>query len=1644
MFYIEIVREARIDGPNLIKLLKTPLKFLEDNCLNSALLAAVESGSPNNVGELILHGATNIDLALTKSRSLKQPAVTAALLMIKAAMENDRILVLKLYGENFNGEKTKIPLGDDNLAELQAAVSSNNIETLIPIEISIKSKSLAVTEELLLRTDVDEGNKVVLWHYLGLRNLEVSLLNKIQWVKKLNLAHNYFISLPPEMGRHLMHCIELDLQHNKLHKIPQSLLELPRIKTLNLSHNDLSIIPGVSKWSASLEVLDLSYNYLSKLPNSIVASALTNLNISNNQFRSVPHCVCSFIGLITLNIANNCGIVALPPELGRLKDLISLNLDGLDRLKDPPKSVQASTIDCIQYLKSIYRLRNGTYRYYHMKMILVGKQAVGKSTLVARLQNKDIGSESTVGVDISEWKYAPSRIKKTFHFSVWDLAGQREYYATNQCFLSKYSLCLLVWNIIEGDGGIDDLKPWLNTISARAPGSPVIIVGTFLDKVSEEDRRSGILDGLLQKVAELTQQYDQLNVTNVTVVGLKGQMENVGRLKDYVYNAATEYEVKGQPVMGQLIPSCYHALDAKLSTIHHLVKEGKHEPIMLTAEFQKMAMDCNLVDIQNDADELYAVTHFLCEAGSLLHYEDHKHNLDHLYFVDPHWLYDLMSMVVTVKGQNPYVKQGVLRSKNLFRDKQLPYKYFDQFLTLLNRFEIALPLDKDHKRVLIPSMLPGKCPDIVAQQQPDYNSCYKRIILLCPTVDGLCCPTPPGLWSRLLSRIMNTVEEVKYILSEQVPVEDDDFFISTNIQRNTSASDTWSIYNNVFEESTASLTSESHPSPSESHEEVFPFQENKSLTYWSTGLVYNVNELAFSIQSLAESTEYHDKDGILILASQGSKGCKILCQLIDIVEKLIAEWYPGLSNKIEQRVPCSECIKESNPNPYEFRVEQLILLIADQKLSHKCDNNHTVQLIEIVPDLLLADLDSKFVLDLNKLIYVKEKENLLGTGTFGEVYRGVYGKQTVAIKLYTSKDVNSGESFRELRSESKVLQQLIHPCLVCMVGVTVTPTMSLVLELAPEGSLQTPLLKQQRSFSRIVLYRIAIQVASALHFLHSIDIIYRDLKADDVLLWSLSPDHLINCKLTDFNSAAHTDPGGTKGLYGTTGFIAPEVSHINRAKEHSVYDHRADIFSFGMFLYQVVARRHPFHNIKPVRVQLAIEEDKRPQLEDISIAEVGLYYMTRVMKLCWVGDPAERPTSQQIIEWLSASALQLIVSVVPFNGKCSLHNGCIVTPDKNDDIGLGPTSSELWIFCGKKEGELNIFNANTMERVHKHSLKENKMHCMKQCGQYVWMYCSIDFEFGVVNIFHKTNKNLVQSIKIKDNGVSCITNSDHLVYLGTMEGNCFVFPIDITNITDRDARKLYVSENCINGLALSENYLWVSLHDQIHFLKLHTLRCDGVIKREKNKGAYVGKLMLSDNGDIMWSAHIRGVILSAWNAHQRTHITDVDVSVCAEEKCHIVDLQARIMTAMCVALDTVWIGLSSGYIMVFAMDPSGELLTYFRPYNDFIRFLSATKYPGPCQKEECMMLCGGKMYQPDNRFIDLPDYAREDEAGEPVDKAGVAVLWEVLPAKYMRQVQYLSDGTSWLNYSTIEQAMNDTGFTESLQYCRCKSACNST
>ena len=298
----------------------------------------------------------------------------------------------------------------------------------------------------------------------------------------------------------------------------------------------------------------------------------------------------------------------------------------------------------IRWLFSPYVKRK---RLHHMKLMLVGCANRGKTTLVEHLLGKEFKNKPTAGLDISEWWYQPSVNRKAFHFTIWDFRGQEEYYIIHQCFLSHRTLYLLLFNLKHGDKGVEQLRPWLNCLALRVPRSLVIIIGTHLDEVPDEEREE--IDALLHRVGTLATSYNKhLQIAEVLPVGLKNCIENKCLLKEAIYHHAANYKNRaGQLIMGQKIPESYHTLIDQLVTVQQEVKEGIHEPIMHAEKFKMMAHDLNLEDMNDE--ELKISTMFLTDMGSLLHYDDYSHNLHKLYFVDSCWLYEMMSKTITVR-----------------------------------------------------------------------------------------------------------------------------------------------------------------------------------------------------------------------------------------------------------------------------------------------------------------------------------------------------------------------------------------------------------------------------------------------------------------------------------------------------------------------------------------------------------------------------------------------------------------------------------------------------------------------------------------------------------------------------------------------------------------------------------------------------------------------------------------------------------------------------------------------------------------------------------------------------------------------------------------------------------------------------------
>ena len=1477
--------------------------------------------------------------------------------------------------------------------------------------------------------------------------------------------------------------MKLDLQHNDLRHIPRCLLELPSLGELNLAHNSLEEIPDVVEWSPCLTVLDLSHNQLSSLPINVIAPAIWALNLSYNQFRQVPLCICSFTTLHSLNLSENQDILQLPAEMGRLSQLSRLGLTGLKRLKDPPRNLHRDPRDCIRYLNSKLRCAKG---FYKIKLMLVGQANRGKTTLVARLLRRDCVNESTVSVDVTEWWYKPSLGKNRFQFSIWDFGGQEEYYATHQCFLTERSLYLLLFNLRHKEEGVQELRPWLNNIALRAPNSLVIIVGTHLDEVNDEERAE--VDQILQSAGALASSYtNKLKIAEILPVGLTGRIENIGLLKDAIYTHAANYTTRrGQIIMGQKIPASYHQLDKRLEDIRDEVRRGDREPIMHSEEFKSMVLQMNLPDMHDD-EELKTATLFLTDIGALLHYDDRSHNLNELYFVNPRWLCDMMAKVVTIKEKKPFLRTGILHSKDipfLFRDKRFPWDRYEQFLALLDRFEIALPLD--NKRVLVPSMLPASCPKEVEEEfrEASKKPLYTRYIIFKNA------NTPPGFWSRLLSRIMHSVQKVTAALDKTAPASNaqtPSVGVAPDISGQSSpqppslisepdAPTYSSLYGSEPPESFSSIKSEFSSSPDGAQilpetrwpvisgpmpvsdikltlpnfpaalplslEDTYAIEDFK-LHYWREGVFYRDPVVMFKIESLANSQHFTKEkgDGVLLIASPTNEGKQIVGQLVDIVLALVNEWYPGLNEStqnsgIEQYVPCFECVKQGRTKPFEFQTEQCLSVIARNEAIMECGyyrndspKNHTVELTDIVPDLLLQDIDAKFLLKKEDIIYEEDEASLLGKGGYGKVYRGICHGKAVVIKKYLTRNE---EAFSELRSEAKLLQRLHHPSILCLEGVCVYPMMALVLELAPLGALSFPLLKKKIPIHRLTIFRIALEVAAALRFVHKQGIIFRDVKADNVLLWTLNPDSLCHCKITGFDIATHLSPVGAKGLQGTKGFIAPEVLHVGKRKQRSAYDHKADTFSFAMFLYQMIARRHPYHDIAGHRIDASVENGERPKLLDVDHAHSAYYYLTKLMETCWRDKARDRPDDDVIMKKLCLSAMQSTMAVTPIKSRFSLRKAIAISPIDFTEAGvLHRQDCELWVCCDGAEGaEINMYNTHTMAKVNKHFIKGNQVQAIIKCNDHVWIGSRAGIKYGVVDIFSIQTKELVHNIRMKENSVSCMACTTNAVYIGTLEGHCFRFVSNIEQVRTNSTpfyRKLF--ENAVDGIACTQQCVWAAHTKYIYFLNFDNLHLESSIHQEKD--AYIGQLSPSPDGKIVWSAHLGGFLLTAWDAHKKCHCFDVNTSKHMAMISSDIPERDRIMTAMVPAEDCVWVGIATGHILVFG---SEKLLTWFHPYTECVRFLAVLPCSGPCEMEKCMVASGGKGFQSmiedlDHTVAEKSNVLKDDL---PDCKGGYLVVWETFTAKTYQQMELIEENVPDMfdNHQTVSIKIRDGEFVD--------------
>ena len=235
----------------------------------------------------------------------------------------------------------------------------------------------------------------------------------------------------------------------------------------------------------------------------------------------------------------------------------------------------------------------------------------------------------------------------------------------------------------------------------------------------------------------------------------------------------------------------------------------------------------------------------------------------------------------------------------------------------------------------------------------------------------------------------------------------------------------------------------------------------------------------------------------------------------------------------------------------------------------------------------------------------------LGAGGMGEVFlaRDMRLERKVALKLLLDERTKDDQRLLRFEQEARAASALNHPNIITIYEIGDYGSTHFIATEFIEGLTLRKILAEGK-MPVIAALDVAIQVASALSAAHEAGIIHRDIKPENVMLRRDGIVKVLDfglAKLTEeglgdreargqgdgqtLNSPSpfsplHTDPGT---VMGTATYMAPEQARGWRV------DARADIFSMGVVLYEMIAGRAPFDGPTPIDVMTQVlERDPRP------------------------------------------------------------------------------------------------------------------------------------------------------------------------------------------------------------------------------------------------------------------------------------------------------------------------------------------------------------------------------------------------------------------------------------------------------------------
>lgn len=600
-----------------------------------------------------------------------------------------------------SNKKTELDLSELDLRSLPFEIFElTNLQTLdlhgnhindIPESLSILTdlRSLTLARNHLVTIPNSLGALLNL-RSLDLTNNKITVipnsLGALAKLEFLDLSDNQISLIPSSIGN-FGRLKELFLDGNRISAIPESLGNLVNLQVLFISRNQITEIPICLRRLAKLKTFSLFYNQLTYLPELFdKMQNLEALFLDSNRLTELPQSFGFLTGLRELHLYNN-ELIELPSSLNNIKNLTELYLHGNPQLGLPAEVLgpfwnsnsDEVLVDPAEILEYYFRARINGRALNEAKLILVGRGAVGKTSLVKRLiYNKfTLGESKTEGINIERWEI-PIDDEKV-RLNVWDFGGQEIMHATHQFFLTERSLYLLV--LSGRDGGEDaEAEYWLKLIESFGANSPVIIV---LNKISEHAfdlNRNALL-------------HKYPNIRDITRTDCRDNI-GVDELKALIFSETAQLDE-----LHVRFPGEWFAVKDYLAS----TKENY-------LSFEQYRDRCDQNDV-NDPKHQEMLARYLNQLGIILNYKDDPRLRD-THVLNPHWvtegIYKILNWPTLEENHGVIFLNDVSK---ILTENDYPMHMCRFIFDLMKKFDLCFSFPDDECHYLIPELLPKNEPD---------------------------------------------------------------------------------------------------------------------------------------------------------------------------------------------------------------------------------------------------------------------------------------------------------------------------------------------------------------------------------------------------------------------------------------------------------------------------------------------------------------------------------------------------------------------------------------------------------------------------------------------------------------------------------------------------------------------------------------------------------------------------------------------------------------------------------------------------------------------------------------------------------------------------------------------------------------------